>query len=231
MRDIFRAAVYLLIIMSTTWGCKTSKSTRTHSPPKKTVKPETPELDGITKSEDIGGLVKMMTGQFSTGVPSDSTLMPQTLHMTPIWTAKEAKYLYAEQYPSADPQSPSLQLIYKVQKDNQGGFKIDRYLLKDALAALGQWKTPTYFDTLDDSHLSLREGCSLYLIQHTDGSFSGSTRMRECESKREGSTYSTTIIKIRPDSFVNWEQGFDAAKKLMWGDASEGSRFVRQDNQ
>jgi len=217
--------ISLLLIVS---ACKTTskpKSTRVE-------REENPDLtifDRVTKSEDIAGLVAELSGSFSAqGMTQDSVAYDMSMHVTPIWLSKADKYLYVEQGPTATPDMPLRQRIYKVSKDNEGGFVIKVYLLNDPQQYIGKWKEPEYFYNLDESIMAAEEGCALYLIQHADGSFSGSTRMDHCKNEEEGAAYLTTTIKIRKENILIWDQGFDTEKNQVWGLKLLGYRYVRK---
>ena len=150
-----------------------------------------------------------------------------TLHTYPIWTSKADHYLYVEQAESANPDKPYRQRIYKIITDGNGGFESHIYTLQNEADFIGKWQTPEFFDQYDESIISEKEGCTVYLIQHADGSFSGSTRLDHCKSTLRGATYATSIVKIRKDNVMSWDQGFDADGNQVWGAEKGGYRFVK----
>jgi|GEM_PF-3564649 len=218
-------AISILLLAS---SCKTTKKP-TVTRVKKENNPELTIFDGITKSEDIGGLVKELTGTFTAaGMDEDSTTYEVTLQVVPIWPTKTDKYLYVEQGPTSSPEAPSRQRIYQVKKDNAGGFEIHVHILNEPEAYIGKWAEPNFFAAKDESIMAVEEGCSIYLIQHADGSFSGSTRMDHCKNTEQGAAYLTTIMKVREENILIWDQGFDADKKQVWGLKQRGYRYVRK---
>jgi len=185
--------------------------------------------DEVVSSDDVSSLISYMTGSFrsTAQATADSSYFDISLHMTPIWKNKEASYLYVEQAMSSAQDKPYRQRIYKVESDSRGGFMSHVFTLSDPESAIGQWRSPDYFDQFDTSILMQREGCTVYLIRHGDGSYSGSTRMDHCKSSLRGATYATSIVKIRENSILSWDQGFDAAGQQVWGATKGGYKFDR----
>ncbi len=208
-------------------GCKSSQKASTTR-----VKKSNQDIsifDNITKSNDINGLVKVMTGTFSTQsqAKADSNYFDITLNMYPIWTTKAEKYLYVEQAKSDNLDKPYRQGIYKLITDGNGGFESHIYTLENPELFVGKWATPAFFDSYDETLIKEKEGCAVYLIQHADGSFSGSTRLDHCKNTMDGASYATSIVKFRKDNVMNWDQGFDATGAQVWGTKTGGYRFVR----
>ncbi len=158
----------------------------------------------------------------------DSSLHNILLHTAPIWSSRSTKYLYVEQAIEGLEATPVKQRIYELLKDNNGGFEIKRYKLTDPNSVVGKWKSPAYFDQFDLSLLDEEEGCTLYVIQHADGSYSGSTRMDHCINSDKGASYASTILKVRKGQIMSWEQGFTSDKVQVWGTEKGGYQFIRK---
>ncbi len=225
-------SVVLMILLSLAACKSSSKTTRSGNRTTKsttTAKKAKTLPHGIVKSEDIKSLQTDMTGSFRSlsQAQADSTYLDISLHMYPIWTTKEDPYLYVEQALSSNLDKPYRQRIYKLEKDGNGGFMSHVFTFSNQEAAVGQWKTPTYFDQFDLSILEEREGCTVYLTKHADGSYSGSTRLDHCKSSLRGATYATSVVKIRDNSIMSWDQGFDADGNQVWGAEKGGYRFER----
>ncbi len=207
-------------------SCKSSKSTARgdkRSSPTRSV-----SSDGIIKSDDIQSLKRMMEGHFQNSIlDSDSTSIEVTLRVVQIWEEQKGCYLYAEQFATDNPARPQLQQIYKIESDNNGGFRSNVYNLENSEQAVGQWKTPSFFDSVSMDNIIAKEGCTIYITQHGDGSFSGSTRLDQCKSTKDGAAYTTSTIKIRESSFMNWEKGFDDSGNQIWGKELGSSVFKR----
>lgn len=219
--------IYGLIMILLCGSCKTtSKSDRSRANKEKAPSKIVP--DEITKSEDIDGLLSKLSGRFvATGMTEDSVEYEMVRYATPIWLTKEGDYLYVEQGSSDTPAQPEQQRIYKVLKDNSGGFEIKVYTLVEPEKFVGKWAEPEFFWPLNESIMEAEVGCSIYLIQHGDGSFSGSTRMDHCKNSTDGAAYLSSTLKIREDNIRIWDQGFNAAKQQVWGLKMLGYQFVR----
>ena len=208
-------------------GCKTSSKT-----PKRTKvrsNTGTTVFDQVTKSTDVKSLIKTMTGSFTSAAQAkeDTTYLDISLHMYPIWTAKEDKYLYVEQALTSDQQKPYRQRIYKLIADGKGGFESHIFTLVEPDRFIGKWEEPLFFDQFGEELMEEKEGCAVYLAQHADGSYSGSTRMDHCKSTMRGASYATSMVKIRENSIMSWDQGFDVAGQQVWGAEKGGYRFLR----
>ncbi len=212
-------------------GCKTSSKTRSGDNVSVTkTKSKGSVLDNITKSTNLTGLVSDMTGSFISEnvMAADSTFQNILLHTVPIWSSRSSKYLYVEQAIEGQESTPLKQQIYELLKDNDGGFEIKRYKLTNSDTVVGKWKSPAYFDQFDLSILDEEEGCTLYVIQHADGSYSGSTRMDHCINSDNGASYASTILKVRKGRIMSWEQGFNTDKVQVWGAKKGGYQFLRK---
>ncbi len=226
MCNIFRnmVRITLFIFLIVLIGCKSSKSTVDRTRTKKAV-----NSDDLVKSDDVKSLTKLMVGYFENESirTSDSTTVEQSLRVVPIWENREGHFLYAEQFESDLPSKPQFQKIYKIESDQNGGFVSNVYTLQDASTAIGQWAAPMFFDKYIIGDLIIEEGCTIYITRHGDGSYSGSTRMDQCKTTLNGATYKTSTIKLREDSFMNWEKGFDKSGNQIWGKELGTSVFKR----
>lgn len=213
------------------WGCKTTSKSQNSRDTKKTERAEKGSIfDNITKSTDLSSLVKNMSGTYVTSAQNmvDSSFYEIVLHSVPIWSSKVDKYLYVEQAIVGQENNPIKQQIYQLKKDNNGGFEIVRYNLSDNNLFKGKWNDLSFFNQYDKELLVEEVGCTLYVKQHGDGSYSGSTRMDHCINNDKGAAYATTILKVREGQIMSWEQGFNADKEQVWGAEKGGYRFVRK---
>lgn len=208
-------------------GCKTSAKTQKRSKVRSNT--GSTVFDQVTKSTDIKTLVRTMTGSFTSAAQAkeDTSYYDISLYMYPIWTDKQDKYLYVEQAMTTDLANPYRQRIYKLIADGNGGFESHIYTLVQPERFVGKWAEPSFFDQFGEEVMEEREGCAVYLAQHADGSYSGSTRMDHCKSTMRGASYATSMVKIRENSVMSWDQGFDEAGQQVWGAEKGGYRFVR----
>ena len=75
--------------------------------------------------------------------------------------------------------------------------------------------------------LEVREGCTVFLTRDEDGSFSGSTREKECTSTLREASYATSEIVITTDGVASWDRGYDADDQQVWGAVKAGYVFLR----
>lgn len=220
----------LTLIILFSIGCKSTKGPN-NTVTKQPRSQNSSIFDNIVKSNDVSALMKEMTGTFTTAKQAelDTSYFDITLNMHPIWKSnKTAKYLYVEQAITSQQDKPYRQRIYKILSDGSGGFESHIYELYKEERYIGRGKDTDFFDQFDESIMAEREGCTVYIIKHADGSFSGSTRLDHCKSDFKGASYATSIVKIRPNNIMSWDQGFDAAGVQIWGAEKGGYRFVRK---
>lgn len=174
-------------------------------------------------------LQTMMVGTFSSAEQAarDSAFYDITLHMYPIWPDK-GHWLYVEQAVTAMQERPYRQRIYKLEQAGPGIFKSIVYTLPDPEAFIGAWKAPSRFEGLAPEALQLRKGCAVVLERQPDGSFSGSTKGRECESNLRGASFATSRVLIREGLIISWDQGFNSAGEQVWGAEKGGYEFRKQ---
>lgn len=192
----------------------------TPSPPQPpSVSEGVPEIS----TESLNEIFEMMKGSYTSNAQSiaDTTYYDISLHMYPIWNSKDGKYLYVEQALTEAQERPYRQRVYALSQLEDGRIASKVYSLDNPESLIGKWKTPEYFDSIDLSILKEREGCTVYLNQKKDGSFSGSTQDDECKSTLRGATYATSVVTVFSDKIMSWDQGFDSEGKQVWG-ATEG---------
>jgi len=183
------------------------------------------------KNADLSRLVNFMVGDFSSAAQSerDSAFFDIRLHIRPIWIYDKANHwLYVEQATAAAESKPYRQRVYKIETDGKGGFLSIVYTLPNPETWAGKYKTPSAFDQLKPSELSLREGCTVYLQKSKDGSFVGSTKGEGCESTIRGAKYASSKVSISSNMLLSWDQGFNDAGEQVWGAVKSGYEFVKQ---
>jgi hypothetical protein len=181
-------------------------------------------------SDDLQLLANYMIGDFSSQAQSqrDSAFFDIRLHIRPIWTAeKGTHWLYVEQATASAESKPYRQRIYKLEKDEQGGFKSIVYTLPDQANWAGKYKTPKAFDSLKPTDLSLREGCAVFLKKQKNGTFTGATQGNGCESNLRGAKYASSTVTITPKMLLSWDQGFNEKGEQVWGATKGGYEFIK----
>ncbi len=165
----------------------------------------TPRSLQVNESDPIERLEAMIIGSYTSEAQSlaDSTYFNISLQMYPIWQDRpEAKYLYVEQAVTANPDKPYRQRVYKIERVDAKTIGSKVYTLDEPDQYIGKWKTPEYFDDLDPSILSERKGCTVFLVEQADGTYTGSTNAKDCKSTLRGASYGTSVVTIYPDKIV-----------------------------
>jgi CpeT protein len=172
-------------------------------------------------------LASWMAGSFSSEeqAKTDTNFFDIRLHMTRIWTDRsDGCWLYVEQAAASHLDKPYRQRVYHLTISNDT-LVSDVYTLADPLRFAGDWAKPAPLAGLTVDSLSLRDGCSIYLIAEADTAFVGSTRGTGCASDLRGATHATSEVRITREIISSWDRGFDAAGKQVWGAISGGYVF------
>lgn len=187
-------------------------------------------LKKVVQQKSLDNLVGMMTGSFNSEAQAakDSSYYNITLHMYPIWEnlKSDKKYLYVEQTVTSMPAKPYRQRIYEVSQINATQFKSVIYTLPDEKSYVGKWTTPTFFNKISPTDLTIREGCAVYLNKKSDQHYAGSTNESDCKSTLRGASYATSIVTIKPGQVLSWDQGFDDKGEQVWGAVKGAYEFL-----
>lgn len=182
------------------------------------------------KQNSLDKLTELMTGSFSSAqqAENDSDYYDITLHMYPIWTKSETKWLYVEQTLTSTPDKPYRVRIYKVEAtEEKGTFKSSVYTLKNEPDVIGHYKDPAFFDDFDESILEAKEGCAVFLKDLGNNVFEGSTHEDDCKSDFRGAAYATSKVKVEKDRVTSWDQGWNADGEQVWGAEKGGYVFKK----
>jgi len=174
-------------------------------------------------------LQKIMTGSFSSAeqAANDSDYYSISLHMYPIWEGKDGHYLYVEQALSSQQEKPYRQRIYKLVELPDGRLGSELFLIENDSLFIGKWKEPEFFDKFDESLLTQKEGCTVYLTQKGD-TYSGATNAKDCTSTMRGATYATARVRIQPGRVSSWDQGWSEKDEQVWGATKAGYVFIQE---
>ena len=118
--------------------------------------------------------------------------------------------------------------MYKVEREQSGGFKSIVYTLPDPVKWIGAYKKAAIFDQIKPADLSLREGCTVFLEKKQDGTFAGSTHGEGCESTLRGAKYASSKVTITGKQLNSWDQGFNEKGEQVWGAVKGGYEFIKQ---
>lgn len=171
-------------------------------------------------------LFALMQGSYNSEAQAkaDSSYYNISLHMYPIWKDK-GSFLYVEQALNSRQDKPYRQRVYEVTRVNDSTFSSSIYTLPSDSLWIGKWKTPTAFDSIAKTDLTLRNGCEVLLKRLGDNHFKGETGATSCKSTLRGASYATSEVEIKENQIISWDRGFDAEGNHVWGAEKAGYVF------
>lgn len=204
--------IYLSLAVLTVISCK------------KQVENDSLEVENDIELEE---LITMMTGSFNSQRQAtiDTNYRDVTLHMYPIWTEREGKWMYVEQSLTESQEQPYRQRIYKLSRENDSTFRSDIYTIPNAGLWVCKWQTPEFFDRLLLETIVLRGGCEVLLVKTSENTFVGKTVDKNCPSDLQGATYATSEVTISEKQIISWDRGFNEKDSLVWGVKERGYEF------
>ena len=182
------------------------------------------------KDVQLDELYSLMQGSFNSGkqAQQDSTYFDISLHMYPIWEDK-GKFLYVEQALSSNQDRPYRQRVYELTQINDSVLSSAVYRIPNDSLWIGKWKTPSDFDSISPSDLSIRDGCAVLLKRIEANYFKGTTLNDACKSALRGASYATSKVEITSERISSWDQGFDASGNQVWGAEKGGYVFDKNE--
>lgn len=181
----------------------------------------------IQKDVELEELFTMMTGTFNSERQAtiDTNYRDVTLHMYPIWSDKEGKWLYVEQSLTEIQEEPYRQRIYKLSRENDSIFRSDSYIIPNAGLWACKWQTPEFFDRLLPESIELNEGCEVLIKKTSKNTYEGKTVAKNCLSEFKGATYVQSKVVISEKQIISWDRGFNEKDSLVWGAKKGGYEF------
>ena len=82
-------------------------------------------------------------------------------------------------------------------------------------------------DLLRADSLEALDGCDITLDRRGT-TYVGSTKDRDCPSKRGKAVYTTSEVVLSNDRMVSWDRGWDAEGKQAWGAEKGGYIFLKR---
>jgi len=188
--------------------------------------------DGNTNEQtsDIALLLSYMQGSFSSEEQSkaDTNYFDIRLQMKPIWTIRsDAHWIYVEQAVASKTDKPYRQRVYRVSQLPDGTFESAVFTFPEPLKYAGEWQKDNPLEGLSPSDLTERKGCSVFLIKNDDGSFSGGTKEKGCESDLRNAKYASSEVVINKEGMKSWDRGFNEKDEQVWGAANGGYIFKK----
>ncbi|NNC85523.1 MAG: hypothetical protein HKN75_05530 [Bacteroidia bacterium] len=179
------------------------------------------------QNKDLDKLLSYMEGEFSSAkqAKKDSSFFAIYLGMHRIWKNeyKNEGWFYVEQALMTKKDKPYRQRIYHVYQ-NGNVFMSDIYLMENPMEYVGDVEK---VQKLNRSDLTLKEGCTVFLIKESRKLYEGATKENTCKSTLRGASFATSIVKIKPKEIYSWDKGLDAEGNQVWGAEKEGYRFKK----
>lgn len=180
---------------------------------------------------DTARLTGWMTGSFSSeaqSIEEPDDYFDIRLFMVPIWTERtDGDWLYVEQSVATNLEKPYRQRVYHL-VGTELGIRSEVYELPgNPLDYAGAHERPEEFQAFGPDELTLRQGCSIHLVNHGD-SYAGSTLGTGCSSSLGDAQYATSEVTITPEAITSWDRGFDKDGNQAWGAEKGPYVFMKQ---
>lgn len=177
-----------------------------------------------------------VTGSFTSAAQhaADPRYDIAEVHIVRIWPERtDAVWLYQEQAivnqpgltPAQARAKPYFQFVARIVPLADGTLRRDNFRVRDGAAWAGIRST-------DDARLArLGEGdlhpASCHNLVEKVGAGHWTGRTESCANGYKGASYMRSLSVATPDRYVNWDRGFDAEGKRLWGPAEGGYIFLR----
>ena len=120
--------------------------------------------------------------------------------------------------------TPYFQRIGHVVRRPDGSLWRDNHVIIDARRFVGLGR-PGYTGPHPTRADLGNAGCANIITPVASGHFTATTR--DCASAYRGAASMLSLAIIAPDTYANWDRGFDAAGVRVWGPADGGTLFRR----
>jgi uncharacterized protein (DUF1330 family) len=174
---------------------------------------------------------RLQMGTFSSAAQArqDSRYETAIWHMAEVWPgqADDARWFYVESWIEGAPK-PYVQRLTRVTANADGTLTTRRYTLPDPARFVGAWQDPGRFSALQPGDLAAVPGCDQTIVRAGTDRFEGSTTGVDCANGFRGAAYMLSRLTLTATGMTNWDRGFDATGKLVWGPKAGGYRFVRE---
>ncbi len=184
----------------------------------------------------LGADAQSSVGWFSTAAQhdADSRYDIAEARISRLWPeAADGVWLYQEQAiinraglgEAQARAAPYFQRVGHITRRPDGRLWRDNYPLQNParFAGLGQ---PGYAGP-QPTRADLGEaGCGNLITPIAAGHFTATTQ--DCANRYKGAATMVSLAIITPDTYANWDRGFDAAGVRVWGPADGGYLFRRQ---
>lgn len=177
-----------------------------------------------------------VTGHFSTAAQHDADPRYDIAEaeVVRIWPERQdGIWVYQEQTilnragitPAAAKLSPYFQRIGHIIVQPDGSLLRENYEIRDRGRFVGLWR-PDYQGARPTPDDLGPAGCANYITRVAAGHFTAVTKA--CENHYKGAAAMLSLAISAPDTYANWDRGFDAAGARVWGPAEGGYLFRRK---
>ena len=189
-----------------------------------------PVVGSAQRTRALEQLAMTMAGSYTSAAQAqtDTSYFNIELEMVRIWPKRrDGAWFYVEQATAESKAQPYRQRVYHVQEVNDSTFTSSILTIKGGEASYGAYADAMKLDLLRADSLEALEGCDITL--HRRGAtYEGSTKDRDCPSKRGKAVYTTSEVVLSNDRMVSWDRGWDAEGKQAWGAEKGGYVFVKR---
>jgi hypothetical protein len=178
-------------------------------------------------SKDLVLLASYLEGTYSSEEQSagDTSYFNISLVIAPIWKSRNTGYwFYVEQALAKMKDKPYRQRVYHVTQKDDSTFESAIYNLANPLRFAGKTEL---VEALSSDSITQKEGCEVILRKSKENYFKGATDGKKCPSDLRGASYATSIVTLKEDELLSWDQGFDIEGKQVWGAVKGGYIFKK----
>ncbi len=185
---------------------------------------------GAAAGDVLDDYVSLATGEFSSSVQAqnDARYDAITWQITEIWRGDSdgARWLYTESWMD-EGDRPYMQRISKISRQDDGTLLATRFRIPEPQRFVSAWQDPERFAALRKDDIEELTGCDAVIVRAGEHRFESGTRGNQCKSIYKGSSYAISYNTLSADGMTNWDRGFTADGRHVWGPATGGYQFHR----
>lgn len=183
----------------------------------------------VAAADILDDYVSLRTGSFTSAAQAarDDRYDTAIWHIAEIWPSEAGpRWLYTESWlDGAD--RPYMQRITRIRVNDAGEIIASRFRVADAKPWLDAWKPGATVPGREQTELIELPGCDGVMVRAGERRFEGGTVGNRCRNGYKGAQYTVSRAVVASDVTSNWDRGFDAQGKQVWGPAHGGYRFRR----
>jgi CpeT protein len=138
----------------------------------------------------------------------------------------ETRWLYAENW-LGEAEAPYRQRLLRLWRGADGSIIARAYRIPDQQKYIGAWQDVTRLTDIDRDALESVEGCDVTIVRTGEQRFEGQTMGRQCRNDLRGAAFAINQSVVTAEYVSNWDRGFSADGRQVWGPAAGGYRFLR----